>query len=202
MSLPRFLDRVVDATAPTLGGLDRAAVRAKLETSSVALVGGARAATGASRDGFLFAASLLARLYPRISLIGPEELVQAGAVEILFVNPAADIVNNGAADATLAFDMRVDGAVSVSAHGWNIYIDTDVDIDDEAAAPAALAAAAIGVSELFRVVFAAELGARGRRGAQPGAFNLVTLGEPAFGLPGRLVKRQRTRSLSRQPSGR
>jgi hypothetical protein len=184
MSLPRFLDRVVDATAPILGGLDRAAVRSKLETSSVALVGGERAATGTGRDGFLFAASLLARLYPRIRLHGPEELVEASGIQIALINPAADVVDDdGDDDATLAFDMRVDGAVSVSARGWNVYVDTDVDIDEEAAAPAALAAAAIGVSELFRVVFATELGARGRRAAQPGAFNLVTLGEPSFGLP-------------------
>lgn len=184
MSLPRFLDRVVDATAPVLGGLDREAVRAKLETSSVILVGGARADVGASRDGFLLAANLLARLYSRIRLQGPDELVHAAESEIILVNPMADVaVGDDETAATLCYETTVDNGVFVSARGWNVYVDADAEGDDAAAAPAALLAAALGVSELFRVVFAVELGDRGRRGPQPGAFNLVTLGEPTFGLP-------------------
>ena len=187
MSLPRFLDRVVDATAPVLGGLDRDAVRAKLETTSVTLVGGERASAGASRDGFLLAANLLARLYPRIRLDGPDELVRAAEVEIVLVNPIADVAaGDDDSVAMLAYETLVDGAVSVRARGWNVYVDADHDADhdaDDAAAPAALLAAALGVGELFRVVFADELGDRGRRQAQPGAFNVVTLGEPTFDLP-------------------
>ncbi len=185
MSLPRFLDRVVDATAPVLGGLDRDAVRAKLETTSVTLVGGERANAGASRDGFLLAANLLARLYPRIRLQGPDELVHAAEVEIVLVNPIADVAaGDDDTDATLAYETFVDGAVSVRARGWNVYVDRDDDADDDAvAAPAALLAATLGVGELFRVVFADELGDRGRRHSQSGAFNIVTLGEPTFDLP-------------------
>ncbi len=41
----------------------------------------------------------------------------------------------------------------------------------------------MGVGELFRVVFADELGAHGRSGSRPAAFNLVTLAEPLGGLP-------------------
>jgi hypothetical protein len=197
MSLPRFLDRVVDATAPVLGGLDRDAVRAKLETTSVTLVGGERASAGASRDGFLLAANLLARLYPRIRLRGPDELVHAAEVEIVLVNPTADVAaGDDDTVATLAYETLFDGAVSVSARGWNVYVDVDHDDDDDddddadadadaaaAAAPAALLAATLGVGELFRIVFADELGDRGRRQAQPGAFNLITLGDPTFELP-------------------
>jgi len=184
MSLPRFLNRVVDATAPVLGGLDRDAVRARLEASSVTLVGGARAEVGPSRDGFLLAANLLARLYPRIRLQGPEELVYAAESEIVLVNPIADVaVGDEQTAATLGYEASVDDGVSVSARGWNVYVDAAAERDDAAAAAAALMAAALGVSELFRVVFADELGDRGRRSAQPGAFNLVTLGEPSFDLP-------------------
>jgi hypothetical protein len=187
MSLPRFLDRVVDATAPVLGGLDRDAVRAKLETTSVTLVGGERASVGVSRDGFLLAANLLARLYPRIRLQGPDELVHAAEVEIVLVNPIADVAaGDDDTVATLAYETLVDGAVSVRARGWNVYVDHDDDDagdDADVAAPAALLAATLGVGELFRVVFADELGDRGRRHSQPGAFNLVTLGEPTFNLP-------------------
>lgn len=184
MSLPRFLDRVVDATAPLLGGLDRETVRAKLETSSVTLAGGLRAESGPSRDGFLLAANLLARLYPQIRLRGPGELVHAAESEIILVNPLADVAaGDEKTAATLGYETTVDDGISVSARGWNVYLDTDTDRNDVAAAPAALVAAALGVSELFRVIFADELGERGRRSVQPGAFNVVTLGEPSFDLP-------------------
>jgi hypothetical protein len=188
MSLPRFLDRVVDATAPVLGSLDRQAVRAKLESASVTLAAGERATHGAARDGFLFAANLAARLYPRIRLGGPDELVHAAEGEIILINPLADVAaaaDDDATTATLAYETGVAAAaaVSVYARGWNVYVDDVVDDDAPAAAAAALIAAALGVGELFRVVFADELGERGRRGRQPGAFNLVTLGEPAFDLP-------------------
>lgn len=189
MSLPRFLERAVDATAPLLGGLDRAAVRARLEAASVTLVAGERAVDGASRAGFLLAANLAARLYPRIVLAGPADLVRVTETEIRLVNPRADVATgaNDPTAATLGYECAVEGRtpVSVAARGWNVHVDDEVgDEDHEEAAPAAaLLAAAIGVGELFRIVFADELGARGRSGPGTAAFNLVTLGEPTGGLP-------------------
>lgn len=184
MSLPRFLDRLVDATAPVLAGLDRDAVRCKLRDASVTLVGGERAAEGASRAGFLLAANLLARLYPRIRLQGPAELVHAAEGEIIMINPGADVATttDDATTATLAYETYIDGdaVVAAFARRWNVYIDDVDDAPPAPAAPAALAAAALGVAELFRVVFADDLGPRGRHGRQAGAFNLVTLGEPSF----------------------
>lgn len=190
MTLPRFLNRIVDATAPVLGGLDRDAVRDKLESSSVTLVGGERASGGASRAGFLLAANLLARLYPHIRLQGPDELVHAAEGEIVLVNPAAEVTtgvtgSDASASATLGYEAVVlgDVVVAVAARGWNVYVDVEADADGEPAAPAALLAATLGVGELFRAVFGDELGSRGRRGRQPGAFNLVTLVDPSFDLP-------------------
>ena len=186
MSLPRFLDRVVDATVPLLGELDRATVRAKLEAVSVTLAAGERAAEGASRAGFLLAANLAARLYPRIVLAGPANLVRLAEDEIRLVNPQADVAveSDEPTTATLGYETAVAGpnGVAVAARGWNVHVDEDVD-DDEAAPAAALLAAAMGVGELFRVVFADELGAHGRSGSRPAAFNLVTLAEPLGGLP-------------------
>ncbi|MEJ7567728.1 MAG: ThiF family adenylyltransferase [Gaiellaceae bacterium] len=185
MSLPRFLDRVVDATAPVLGGLDREAVRAKLEASSVTLVAGERAEEGVSRDGFLLAANLIARLYPRIRLQGPDALVHQAEGEIVLINPRADVAATvEPTTATIGYQTTVVGAtaVSVFAAGWNVYVDDDTAEDTEPAPAAALLAAAFGVAELFRLVFAVELGNRGRRGPQPGGFNLVTLGEPRADL--------------------
>jgi hypothetical protein len=186
VSLPRFLDRVVDATAPVLSGLDREAVRTKLADASVTLVAGERAGDGSSRAGFLLAANLLARLYPQIRLRSPEELTRAAEAEIILINPGADVTaSDEATTATLAYEADVNGgaAVSVSARGWNVHIDGAPDGHDEPAAAAAFAAAALGVSEIFRAVFADDLGPRGRRSQQPGGFNLVTLGEPRLGLP-------------------
>jgi hypothetical protein len=190
MSLPRFLERVVDATAPVLGGLERGAVRAKLETSSVTLAAGERAGNGPGRAGFLLAANLAARLYPRIRLSGPADLVRKAAGEIVLVNPLADIAtsNDGSTTATLGYETAVDGssAVSVSAGGWNVYVDDMIDRDPDHEAPAtsaALLAAALGISELFRIVFAQELGPRGRGGPTPADFNMVTMGKAESGLP-------------------
>lgn len=188
MSLPRFLNRVVDATAPTLGGLDRAAVEAKLEATAVTLVGGERAADGAGRDGFLMATNLLARLYPRITLVGPEELVAAAESEIVLINPVAAVTTTPPTTTTARFiyepddDQTVDDdgeTVLVAARGWNVYVDMATDLAASPAPAAALLAAVIGVSEVFRCVFAHDLGNRGRRRRQPGAFNLITMGEPS-----------------------
>jgi len=181
VSLPRFLDRVVDATTPVLGGLDREEVRAKLDGTSVRIVVGDRAGAGASRAGCLLAANLFARLYPGISVQGRAELVRAAENEILLVNPRADVgAKSHPPMATLAYETEAhsDATVSVSARGWNVFVDAAADGDVAPAAAAALAAAVIGVGELFRVVFAAELAERGRYGPQPGSFNLVTLGDP------------------------
>jgi ThiF family len=186
VSVPRFLDRVVDATAPILGGLDRETVRARLTGVSVTLVAGERAATGPAREGFLLAANLLARLYPCIRLGGPDELVHAAEGEIVLINPAVDVAaGDEPTTATLVYEADVagDAVVAVCSRAWNVYVDTDAERDEVSAAPAALIAAALGVSELFRTVFADELGARGRQSPQPGQFNVVTLDAPRFDLP-------------------
>jgi hypothetical protein len=185
VSVPRFIDRVVDATAPVLGGLDRESVRARLDEVSVTLVGGERAAAGHAREGFLLAANLVARLYPRIRLAGPDELVRAATREIVLINPGADVgADDTQSAATVAYEAEADrdGVIAIRARGWNVYVDDEASRDDEPTAPAALAAAALGVAELFRTVFADDLDVRGRTSRQPGAFNIVTLGEPRFDL--------------------
>jgi hypothetical protein len=99
--------------------------------------------------------------------------VHTAESEIIVITPLADVAawtDDDTTTATLAYETVVEGvaAVSVSARGWNVYADEGGDVDDEpAAAAAALAAAALGVGEPFRIVFAHELGERGRRGGQP-----------------------------------
>jgi hypothetical protein len=190
VSLPRFLERVVDATAPLLGGLDRDAVKAKLETSSVTLLAGELTEREPGHAGFLFAANLVARLYPRICLIGSPDLVREATAEIVLINPRADVTlsTDEKSKATLGYEVSVDNgaAVSVAARGWNVYVDQPIECDlddDQAVVPAALLAAVLGVGELFRIVFADELGHRGRSQPAPAAFNVVTLGAPRGALP-------------------
>ncbi len=75
-----------------------------------------------------------------------------------------------------------DRLVEVSARGWTIAVDPAEGwdrLDDGTSAepghPVAwLAAAAFGMSEVFRTVFAAELGDRGRTGRQAGGIDLLT----------------------------
>lgn len=161
-------------------------MRAKLEGSSVTLVAGERAAAGASAEGWALAANLLARLYPRIRVQAPAELIRAAEAEIVLVNPAAEVqTSDEPTTATLGYETEIDAnaGVSVFARGWNVYVDAVIDEGDTPAPPAALVAAVVGVGEVFRVVFADELDDRGRHGPQPGAFNIVTRGDPVFGLP-------------------
>jgi molybdopterin/thiamine biosynthesis adenylyltransferase len=180
MSLPRFLERAVDATAPLVSGLDRKAVRDRLSETSVTLRLGRDEA--AARASFLLAANLLARLYPRIRLLGPDAPVEEARAEIIAINPVAELID-GDTTATLAIEELTSaaGGVSVFARGWNVFVDMVPDSDEAAAAPAALAAAAIGAAEVFRFVFADAL-PHPRSASQPGGFNLITLGEPVEGL--------------------
>jgi len=184
MSLPRFLDRVLDAAVPALGAVRRDAVAERLGNTVVALHG-AQVRGVADEEGFALAANLLARLYPKILVTGPEELVQRVRAEILLVNPVAELPDEpGPVDAMLSYGAPsgADTEVWVSAAGWTASIDT-VLADLEPAVPAALAAAALGAGEVFRTVFANELGHRGRRSPQPGTFDLVTLGNGLNPVP-------------------
>lgn len=85
--------------------------------------------------------------------------------------------------------------VECIASGWNVLIDRSAEVAVsegngralrglplyEPAPAAALAAAAVGVGEVFRAVFAVELGEKGRTAPQPGGFNLITGGKAQAG---------------------
>ena len=50
---------------------------------------------------------------------------QAAESEIILVNPMADVaVGDEPTAATLGYETTVDNGVSVSARGWNVYVDT------------------------------------------------------------------------------
>lgn len=187
MSLPVFVDRVLDATTPVMGGLDRDVVTQSLSQSKISIVFG-DSCHGPKEAGAITAANLAARLYPEIHLSGPAGLVSSARDSIISINPKCAVVVDEAPDlsmATLAYEQRLEGesVVSVCARGWNVYIDEWPAQDSRPSVSAALMAAALGVGELFRSVFQRELSIHGRTGRQPGGFNLVTLGPPAFNIP-------------------
>jgi hypothetical protein len=180
MSLPRFLERVLDATVPALGAISRDAVSDKLRGTAVALRTAKDSCDESTEAGFVLAANLLARLYPVIHLDGPQDLVDRARNEMVLINPLLDIPDTAPQDAAiLAYQAPADAQadVTVLANGWRVDVDRQPGERRPASVPAALAAAAIGAGELFRTVFAAELAARGRRELQPGTINLLTLNE-------------------------
>lgn len=186
VSLPRFFDRVADAAVPLLEDADPELLRARLDRPvGLRLAGDAQLYTPA----FDLAANLLGRLYPRIWLDAPAPLAEAARAGILAINPQAEVLLQPA-------DTAVPGVVigpapaeadahQVSAHadGWTVRLDDLQAADRPPHVLASLAAACLGVGELFRWVFAAELGAQARRGPTPARLNLISL-QPEAGPDG------------------
>ncbi len=176
--LPSFFNRVADAVLPVLGGAPREELRRKLEGLAVTLRAPAAPMDIANRAGFLLAANLAARFYPRIGVVAPDDLRGDATRLIRSINPGAEVSQSlTTSNGTLAWGNRDSNGpeVFVAAHGWNVLVDTDGPTSPLPAVPAAaLAAAALGMGELFRTVFSDCLGGRARKGPQPGIWNLVT----------------------------
>lgn len=189
MSLPRFFPRIADAIGP-VAALDRDALARHLKTTTIAIHAPSSAQdTAADHDAALLAVNLAARLYPRLHLSGPPGWADTAATFAATINPGADIdvaVTAPTATSMVTLDWSSHPArsargpmVTVAADGWNARVDPPQTYRPQPAAPlATLASAALGIAEVFRVVFADALGTRGRRDRQPGGFNLVTVGEP------------------------
>lgn len=185
MSLPRFFDRAADAAVGLAVGFTRSTLAERLAETTVALTAPPDLLDHpAHKAGFLFAADLAARLYPRIALAGPETSTEAASARVLEINPACEVVlGEVAADATLSWAGASDGTtVSVCAESWKVIVDGGAGPLLPAVPVAALSAGAIGMAELFRIVFADILGDRGRCQPQPGTINLVTFGDRSGGL--------------------
>jgi hypothetical protein len=188
LSLPRFFSRVADAIQP-VAAISPTELAEHLEDTTIAIhAPSSTADVLVDRDAALLAVNLAARLYPRLHISGPAAWTDSAATLAAAINPAADIDTTTqplASARALTLDWASDPArsdgpiVTVSADGWNVRVDPQEAPQQLAAPLAALAAAALGVSEMFRVVFAQALGERGRRGRQPGGFNLITNGQPS-----------------------
>jgi hypothetical protein len=138
------------------------------------------AALDGQAAGYLFAANLAARLYPRLGFDAPAELVQEAVALVRAINPTCVIGPPRGRALSIDWGDAEPSAdrVTVAVEGWNLRIDSGVRGTASAAVPAALAAAALAVGELFRALFAPEL-EHGRTAPAPLALNLVTLEEEA-----------------------
>jgi hypothetical protein len=185
VSLPAFLTRIHNATGPLLGGLAESELGKELEGSSLALeIGPELAADPGQRAGYLLAANLGARLYPRLVLDAPEELAAEAEALARGINEGCEF--GRAEGRTLTLSWRGGEAsaerITLAAAGWNLGIDGAGPPSGPAAAPAAMAAAALGIGEAFRALFAERL-PHGRTRPQPLALNLLTFEEESQEAP-------------------
>lgn len=180
MPVPAFLDRALDALTDLPLQLDRDAYRRRLEGSEIALLAAPEAADDpVHREGFLLAANLAARLYPRIHVSGPSDLVDAAAARALAINPDCELDRGEPQGvATLAYCRPTADAagVSVSVTGWRAELYGTKPAVRPAAGPAALAAVTLGMAELFRGLLADALPERKRRRPSPVGLDLLTYG--------------------------
>lgn len=186
MTLPRFLGRIADAAGPLLTDVNRSAIGTRLEAVKVALrIDDDIAALGGYADGYRFAVRLAARLYPNLVLDAPSGLRHEAIVLARKIHPTITIPDEPAADVELVWGAGDPAAerVSVSCDGWTIRLDDPAATAASCIAAVAMAAAAIGMSEVFRVVFAEQLERGARDTVTPWTLNLVTATSETPDLP-------------------
>ncbi len=182
MALAPYFGRVGDAvgalTAITAEDLEKL-----LESITVHVqLGPATATDPAWRDGAGLLINLLARLYPTIQITGPHEIVTDLTKAARAINPAITFAEGTRTRSHVIAYPSGPGTdvIAVDAAGWVAGIDTEI----EPAPPSVfttMTGACLGAAELFRTVFADELGERGRRGPQPGTITLTDADvEPGF----------------------
>lgn len=187
MSLPRFFDRVTHAALPLLEGADPELLRARLDAPVGLQLRGDADQYGPAFD---LSANLIGRLYPRVWLDAPAPLADAARAGILAINPTAQVLLKHADATTPVLTIGSPGAqrhahqISADADGWTVRLDAPDPPQGPPQVLAGLAAACLGVGELFRWVFAAELGTRARRGLTSARLDLITL-RPDQGPEGR-----------------
>lgn len=184
MSLPPYLTRIHNAAGPLLGGIAESQLGERLGAVSLTLeINEKLAGDPGHRSAYLLAANLGARLYPRLSLDAPQELMESAAELAQEVNPNCEFGQPKGRALCLSWRGGRASAdrVTVKAANWNLGLDGRGP-SGSAAPPAAMAAAALGLGELFRALFA-DLLPHGRRGAKPMSLNLLTLGEAGAAHP-------------------
>jgi ThiF family len=186
MTLPRFLRRITDAASPLLSDVDHSVIGARLESVTVALrIDTATATLGGYAEGYRFAVRMAARLYPTLVLDAPPELRKEALNLARKIHPGITIPDESVADVELGWGFQDPSSerITVSCEGWTIRIDDPAAMPAPCSAAVAMAAAAIGMSEVFRAVFAEHLDRGPRDTATPWTLNLVTGNEHIPELP-------------------
>lgn len=187
MALADFFSRTADAITP-VAQIERDALARLLDDVRVTLVAGEHVTSDeAMRSGFAFAANLLARLYPRVSIVAPQPLSGIVREQMRAINPRISDGGNGEArQLCLMYGGRTPPAqadVVVDAWGWNVSVNVESSEADLVAPPAALAAAALGVGEIFRGVFGGSLTGGTANAGSAGILNLITEEAAAADIP-------------------
>jgi hypothetical protein len=180
VSLPSFLTRIQNAAGPLLGGVGESELGERLRDTSLVLEISAEAAGDpAHRAAYLLATNLGARLYPRLGLDAPEDLISEARDLVLAINPAATFGPPRGRSLYLSWRGGEPSAdrVTISTTAWNLAIDGTQAASPGANPLSAMAAATLGIGELFRSLFA-DLLPHPRNAPSPFALNLLTLGEP------------------------
>jgi hypothetical protein len=180
VTLPSFLTRIQNAAGPLLGGIGESTLADRLSECALLLeIDESDASDPGHRASYLLAANLGARLYPRLSLDGPEELV-AQAVELArAINSGCEFGAPRKRSLTLSWKGGAPSMdkVTVAIDGWNISLDGTAAAAAPAEPLAAMAAATLGIGQIFRAVFG-DLLPHGRTGPEPFSLSWLTLDEP------------------------
>lgn len=186
MAIPRFFDRVVQAVAGVINGVDAQQLATTLGSTVVLLSAGREVdEQPQQRVGFLALASVAARLYPSIAVDAPDALFDETAALVRAISPRCDVGRRGSVGAgtrvvTVGWGSEVDTpGVSVHADGWHVVLDQPPagGVVGPCEAGSAIAAAAVGGGELFRACFADLLPGGGRTAPTPVTWNVITMTE-------------------------
>jgi hypothetical protein len=184
VSLARFYPRIHDAIRPLLTEADD--LESFLSSKIVCL----EAPDNLEQHpvhlaGFLLAANLCARLYPRIRLLGAEGVVRQCQSLIHQINPLCEVqVGPGLCHASLGWVVtpKQEPAVAIAPSGWDVHLNSNSSELQPSNILTSLAAAALGVGEIFCSVFAPFLHSR-RLPSSAERLNLLTLDNSSLDLP-------------------
>ena len=168
MALAPYFDKAALAAATVLAGFDRDAFATMLTQQVVGIVFDERAATTTEgRTTLEFATNLLARLYPRLAIIGRGEPASRYSVALAElarrINPEIEFSESTAVTASLVVGRtpaEVEGRrIHVGSDGWIVRVSTQEPMDSgESGNPfGAAAAACFGAAHIFRLIFGAAL---------------------------------------------
>jgi len=157
MSIASYFQRSAVAASQVLSGFDEPAIRRRLESKTIGIEWDTEAIQGREGQALLeLSVRLLARLYPRLSLRGPDsqslaELAQRISAELEVTAEAPDL-------ALVVGKGHGDGAadnVFVGSDRWDAFISTSAPqrLGTSSNPAGAAAAACIGAANLFRAVF-------------------------------------------------